>query len=319
VGDVQAVLAQLAAELEPGAVLTDPDLLRTFSSDAARFCPVGAAAGLVRARSTAEVSIVLRVAAQYRVPVVPQGARTGLAGGANAVDGCLLLNLERMNQILAIDSGEQIAVVQPGVINATLSAAVAENGLYYPPDPASWDSSTIGGNVATNAGGLCCVKYGVTGDWVRGLEVVLVGGSVLHTGRATAKGVAGYDLTHLFVGSEGTLGVVTEVTLALRPKASTPLTAAAIFADVGAACTAVNEYMSSGVRPSLLELMDGPTIQIVSAYRDLGFPPDTEAVLIAQSDDGVLLDSGCRARGSRGKTRGEQDLGLPLLRTTSSQ
>ncbi|MBM0228882.1 FAD-binding protein [Micromonospora sp. ATA51] len=284
-GDVQAVLAQLAAELRPGAVLTDPDVLRTYSTDAASFCPAGTAAGMVRVRSTAEVSTVLRLASQHRVPVVPQGARTGLAGGANAVDGCLLLSLERMNQILAIDSGEQIAVVQPGIVNATLSAAVAERGLYYPPDPASWESSTIGGNVATNAGGLCCVKYGVTGDWVRALEVVLADGSVLRTGRATAKGVAGYDLTHLFVGSEGTLGVVTEVTLSLRPKANTPLTAAAIFTDVGAACIAVNDYLSSGVRPSLLELMDGPTIKVVSAYRELGLPPETEAVLIAQSDD----------------------------------
>ncbi|MFE9693855.1 FAD-binding oxidoreductase [Micromonospora sp. NPDC005806] len=284
-GDVDAVLAQLVTELGPGTVLTDPDVLRTYSTDAARFCPAGTAAAMVRARSTAEVSTVLRLASQHRVPVVPQGARTGLAGGANAVDGCLLLSLERMNQILTIDSAEQIAVVQPGVVNAALSAAVAEKGLYYPPDPASWESSTIGGNVATNAGGLCCVKYGVTGDWVRGLEAVLAEGSVLRTGRATAKGVAGYDLTHLFVGSEGTLGVVTEVTLSLRPQANMPLTAAAIFTDVGAACTAVNEYLSSGVRPSLLELMDGPTIRMVSAYGKLGFPPETEAVLIAQSDD----------------------------------
>jgi len=300
------VLAQLASELGPGAVLTDPDLLRTFSTDAARFCPAGTAAALVRVRSTVEVSTVLRLATQHRVPVVPQGARTGLAGGANAVDGCLLLNLERMNQILVIDPREQIAVVQPGVVNAALSAAVAEKGLFYPPDPASWDSSTIGGNVATNAGGLCCVKYGVTGDWVRGVEVVLADGSVMRTGRVTAKGVAGYDLTHLFVGSEGTLGVVTEVTLALRPKADAPLTAAATFTDVTAACAAVNDYMSSGVRPSLLELMDGPTIQVVSAYRDLGFPPDTGAVLIAQSDEeyraaedlGAFADV-CRRLGAR--------------------
>ena len=130
-GDVQAVLTHLAAELGPGAVLTDADVLRTFSRDAARFCPAGTAAGLVRAGSTAQVSTVLRLASQHRVPVVPQGARTGLAGGANAVDGCLLLSLERMDRIVAIDPGEQIAVVQPGVVNSTLSAAVAGQGLYY--------------------------------------------------------------------------------------------------------------------------------------------------------------------------------------------
>ena len=129
------------------------------------------------------------------------------------------------------------------------------------------------------------MKYGVTGDWVRGLEVVLADGSVMRTGRVTAKGVAGYDLTHLFVGSEGTLGVVTEVTLSLRPRASSPRTAAATFTDVVDACEAVNDYMSRGIRPSLLELMDGPTVEVVNRYRDLGYPDDTQAVLIVQSDD----------------------------------
>jgi len=283
--DPSGLIADLRAILPTGAVVTDPDILRGSSSDQARFCPAGDPAGLVRARSTEQVSTVLRLASAHRVPVVPQGARTGLSGGANAIDGCMLLSLERMNQILSVDAGEQVAVVQPGVVNAVLSRAVQEQGLFYPPDPASWESSTLGGNVATNAGGLCCVKYGVTGDWVRSLEVVLADGSVLRTGSATAKGVAGYDLTHLFVGSEGTLGVVTEMTLALRGMTAAPQTAAAIFRDVSAACEAVNDYMSRGLRPSLLELMDGPTIEVVSRYRDLGYPAGTQAVLIVQSDD----------------------------------
>lgn len=295
----------LTAGLAAGTVVSDPETLRAYSRDEARFCSVGRPAVLVRARSTADVVAALRIASEHGVAVVPQGARTGLSGGANAVDGCILLNLERMDQILSVDVGEQVAVVQPGVINAALSRRVAEAGLFYPPDPASWESSTIGGNVATNAGGFCCVKYGVTGDFVRALEVVTANGSVLRTGRATAKGVAGYDLTHLFVGSEGTLGVVTEITCSLRPAAAAPRTAAAVFGDLTQACEAVNDYMSGGARPALLELMDGPTLKVVSHYRDLGFADDTQALLIMQSDEPERaldeLDSFadvCRRRGA---------------------
>lgn len=276
---------RLVAELGTTIVTTDADILASFSEDEAYFCPSGRPAALIRPRTTEQVSTVMARAHEAGVPVVPQGARTGLSGGANAIEGCLLLNLTRMDQILEIDAGEQIAVVQPGVVNATLSAAVLEQGMFYAPDPASWEQSTIGGNVATNAGGLCCVKYGVTGDAVRGLEVVLADGSVLRTGRRTAKGVAGYDLTSLFVGSEGTLGVITEVTVALRAAPHPPLTAAATFADVTDACHVINEFMATGIRPSLLELMDGPTISVVSTFRDLGFEPGTDGVLIVQCDD----------------------------------
>ncbi|MBU2693609.1 FAD-binding oxidoreductase [Pimelobacter sp. 30-1] len=277
--------AALTAELGAGVVVTDADVLATNARDEAHFCPAGVPAALVRARSTADVVATLRIAGRYGVPVVPQGARTGLSGGANAVDGCILLSLTRMARIVEVDAGERIAVVQPGVVNAELSRVVAEQGLFYAPDPASWESSTIGGNVATNAGGLCCVKYGVTGDKVRALEVVLADGSVLRTGRRTAKGVAGYDLTHLFVGSEGTLGVITEITVALDPAPAPALTAAATFSDVADACHVVDAYMAAGARPSLLELMDGPTIAVVSAYRDLGFPAGTGALLLVSSDD----------------------------------
>ncbi|NUR16201.1 MAG: FAD-binding protein [Dermatophilaceae bacterium] len=275
----------LAASEPPVPVVTDPDILAAHARDHATFCPVGVPAALVRPRSTAEVVAVLRAAARVGVPVVPQGARTGLSGGANAVDGCLLVSLEQMNRILEIDPTEQIATVQPGVTNAELSRAVGAHGLFYPPDPASWESSTIGGNVATNAGGLCCVKYGVTGDYVRALEVVTADGSVVRTGRRTRKGVAGYDLTRLFVGSEGTLGVITEVTVALRPRPATPRTAVAFFPDAPSACEAVSAYMSAGAQPSMLELMDGPTLEVVRAYRDLGLPADAQAMLIAQCDD----------------------------------
>ena len=302
---IQDAVAELAARLGPGLVVSDPDILRGFATDQALFCPSGTPAALVRPRSTADVATVLRMASLGGIPVVPQGARTGLSGGANAVDGCLLLNLERMDRIVSIDVAEQVAVVQPGVVNAALSRAAVDQGLFYPPDPASWESSTIGGNVATNAGGLCCVKYGVTGDFVRALEVVLADGTVLRTGRSTAKGVAGYDLTHLFVGSEGTLGVITEVTLALRPCPAPTRTAVAYFPDVSLACAVVNDVLALGVRPSLLELMDGATVRVVSRYRDVGLPDGAEAVLILQSDDagraGADVDAfvrACRRRGA---------------------
>ena len=279
------LISGLTARLESARVVTDPDVLASHAGDRAVFAATGRPLALVRARSVDEVSQALAWAHSHRVPVVPQGARTGLSGGANAVDGALLLSVEGMDRILRIDPVEQIAVVEPGVLNATVTRAAQEHGLTYLPDPSSWEISTIGGNVATNAGGLCCVKYGVTRDFVRALQVVLADGRVMRTGRATAKGVAGYDLTALFVGSEGTLGVITEVTLTLRPMPAPALTAAAFFGEVVQACQVVTEVMSSGVRPSLLELMDGPSLEVVSRLRDLGFPPGTDGMLICSSDD----------------------------------
>ncbi|GLY65926.1 FAD-binding oxidoreductase [Amycolatopsis taiwanensis] len=282
-------------ELDGEFITTEPDVLAAYRYDQAGFCEAGKPAALARPRHTDDVVKVLRFAHEHRIPVVPQGARTGLAGGANAVDGAILLSLERMDQILDVDEINQTATVQPGVINSVLSRAVADQGLFYPPDPGSWESSTIGGNVATNAGGLCCVKYGVTSDFVRALEVVLADGRVLRTGHRTVKGVAGYDLARLFTGSEGTLGVITEVTVALRPLAEKPLTAIAFFTTSAAACTAVTEYLRGGRRPSVLEFMDKPSVDAVSAYRDLGFPEDVGAVLIAQSDRGAAAPEDLQA------------------------
>jgi glycolate oxidase len=281
-------LADLRAGLDDRAVVTDADILASHGRDSASFCPAGSARVLVRPDSTSQVQHVIRTAGTHRVPVVTQGARTGLSGGANAVDGCVLLSTERMSRILELDVADQIAVVQPGVVNATLSRAVAERGLFYPPDPSSWEQSTIGGNVATNAGGLCCVKYGVTADFVRGLEVVLGTGEVLRTGRRTAKGVAGYDLTRLVVGSEGTLGVVTEVTLALRPAPEPALTVAASFRRGDDALRAAAAVMASGLRPSLLEFIDRTTARAIQSYRDMGLPEDVGGLLLAQSDRGPL-------------------------------
>ncbi|RIV37241.1 FAD-binding oxidoreductase [Micromonospora radicis] len=280
------LLDDLRAALGPDAVLTDPDLLRGHERDEADLCVSGTPLVVTRPRSTEEVAAVVRAAGRYGVPVVPQGARTGLAGAANAVDGAVVLSTVAMDAILEIDPVSRIAVVQPGVVNAALSAAVAERGLWYPPDPGSWESSTIGGNVATNAGGMCCVKYGVTTEYVLGLEVVLASGEVLRTGRRTAKGVAGYDLTRLFVGSEGTLGVVTEVTVALRPAPAASLTLVAVFGATAAAGEAVARIAAQGLSPSLLELLDRTHLVAIEAYRPMGLRTDAEALLLAAADTG---------------------------------
>ncbi|MEU8226612.1 FAD-linked oxidase C-terminal domain-containing protein [Kribbella sp. NPDC048915] len=270
-----------------GEVVDDPEILESFRNDHATFCTAGVPRVLVRPTSTAEVQEVLKVASEFRVPVVTQGARTGLSGAANAIDGCLLLSTSRMARILEVSAEDQVAVVQPGVVNAELSRAVLEQGLFYPPDPSSWEMSTIGGNIATNAGGLCCVKYGVTSDFIRGLEVVLASGEVVRTGRRAAKGVAGYDLTRLIVGSEGTLGVVTEATLALRPAPEAALTAAATFRSIEDGIAAAAAIMASGLRPSLLEFLDQPTVRAIQDYRDMGLPAEAGSMLMAQSDRGA--------------------------------
>ncbi|MGI8993218.1 MAG: FAD-binding oxidoreductase [Nocardioidaceae bacterium] len=283
-----SVLEALAAVLPAPCLVTDPDLMASYRFDRAAFCPAGQPLAVVRARETAHVSATLRVASEHRVPVVPQGARSGLSGAANAIDDGIVLSLEPMDRVLHIDVANRYAVAQPGVMNAALSRAVAEHGLFYPPDPSSWEFCTIGGNVATNSGGLCCVKYGVTGDYVLGLEVVLASGEVLRTGRRTVKGVAGYDLTRLFVGSEGTLGVVTEVTVSLRPAAQRPATVAATFAGAHAAAAGVSAVVTSGVVPSLLEFMDRTSVHAVNETYRLGFGPEVGALVIGQSDAGDL-------------------------------
>jgi glycolate oxidase len=283
----EQVVHALQAALPDNCVVTDPDRMQSFRFDRAMFCPSGEPAVVVLARENAHVQQVMRIAGEYGVPVVPQGARSGLSGAANAIDGCIVLSLEKMDRILEIDVPNRVVVTQPGVFNATLSKAVAEHGLFYPPDPSSWEFCSIGGNLSTNSGGLCCVKYGVTTDYVLGLEVVLASGEVLRTGRRTVKGVAGYDLTKLFVGSEGTLGVITEATLMLRPAAEIPLTVAAEFATTAAAADAVSAVVTSGIVPSLLEFMDRTTVRVVDDAFHIGVSDGCHALVLAQSDNGA--------------------------------
>ncbi|MGH8773739.1 MAG: FAD-binding oxidoreductase [Jiangellaceae bacterium] len=280
------LVAALRDGIPAGDVVDDPDRMESYRHDKALFCPAGQPAVVVTARERAHVEHALRVASRLGVPVVPQGVRSGLSGAANAVDGCLVLSLERMDQIVEIDAANRIAVVEPGVFNAVFSRAVAEHGLYYPPDPSSWEFCSIGGNLSTNSGGLCCVKYGVTADYVRGLEVVLASGEVATTGRRTVKGVAGYDLTKLLVGSEGTLGVITQATLALRPQTQRPHTVAALFDSPVSAARAVSAVVAGGHVPSLLEIMDATCIRVVNEWKRMDLPVDAGAMLLAQSDTG---------------------------------
>ncbi|MER7811444.1 FAD-linked oxidase C-terminal domain-containing protein [Streptomyces sp900116325] len=278
------LLERLSAGLPAEALITDPDITASYAHDMASFCDAGAPAVVVLPRTVEQVQHVMRTATALRVPVVPQGARTGLSGAANASDGCIVLSLVKMDRILEIDPVDRIAVVEPGVINAVLSRAVNEHGLYYPPDPSSWEMCTIGGNIGTASGGLCCVKYGVTAEYVIGLEIVLADGRLLTTGRRTAKGVAGYDLTRLFVGSEGSLGIVVGAVLALKPQPPQQLVLAAEFPSAAAACDAVCRIMERGHTPSLLELMDRTTVRAVNKMGHMGLPDSTEALLLAAFD-----------------------------------
>ena len=280
----------LTAALPNLDFVTDADVLASLSHDDAEWAPVGAPAAAVRPRTTEEVQAIVAECASRAIPVVPRGAGTGLSGGANAVDGCVVLDLAKMNKVLEIDPDNMIAVVQPGVVNNDLKAAVAEHGLWYPPDPASAPWSTIGGNVATNAGGLCCLKYGVTRDYVLALQAVVGGpagsyGTAVRLGHRTTKGVAGYDMVGLFVGSEGTLGVVTEVTLRLRPaRAVSPRTVVGAFPDMVAAGNAVAATTRMGLLPTALELLDRACLQAVEEGKHLGLSATAEALLLAQID-----------------------------------
>jgi len=273
-------LQELAEALPEGALVVDPDVVEGYRRDRAMTAPAGMPLAVVRAGSTADVQATLRVASAHGIAVVPRGAGTGLSGGASALDGAITLSTERLRAI-TIDPAAMVAVVQPGLLNAEVKAAAGEHGLWYPPDPSSFEICSIGGNLATNAGGLCCVKYGVTTDYVLGLEVVLADGRAVRVGGRTVKDVAGYDLKRLFVGSEGTLGVITEATLRLRPLPAPVTTIVGTFDDVVAAGRAVTAVMAA-LRPAALELMDAAAVAAVEAVRPMGLEPGIGALLLAQ-------------------------------------
>lgn len=277
------MLARCAAVLDDRDVVTDPDVLPTYSRDRSTGSPVGEPFAAVFPRSTAQVAAVMAAAHEHRVPVVPRGAGSGLAGGSNAIDGCLVVSLERMRDVLLVNEQDGYVETQPGVLNTELRDHVRGHGLWYAPDPASKDFCSIGGNVNTNAGGLCCVKYGVTREAVLGLEVVLADGRVTRLGRKTVKGVAGYDLAGMVVGSEGTLGIVTMARLRVRPLPAPAATAVAVFADIGSAGRAVADIMTA-LTPSMLELMDNATIRAVEQFQPMGLDTGAQAIVVAQTD-----------------------------------
>ncbi|HET9953886.1 MAG TPA: FAD-linked oxidase C-terminal domain-containing protein, partial [Polyangiaceae bacterium] len=266
-------------------ITTDPDVLPGYCRDAASWATAGAPLALARPRATEHVQTLARWATENRIPLVARGAGTGVVGGANAVNGCVVVSFERMNEILELNDSAMYAVVQPGVLNVELKKAAEAFDLWYAPDPASYEISTLGGNVATNAGGLCCVKYGVTGDYVLALEGVLASGERFRTGVPCRKDVAGYDLKRLLVGSEGSLALITEITLRLRRRPKRPGTLVALFSSLEAAGRAVSRVVRA-VEPALLELMDRTTLRAVEGYAQLGIDHDAAAMLIGQSDTG---------------------------------
>lgn len=270
--------------LEGIRLSTDPVRLAEVRSDWSGWLAEGQPSGVVRVRDVAEISELLAWASSAGVAVVARGAGTGLAGGAAAGEGSVVLDLGGLDCILEIDPVNQFAVVEPGVITADLDRAAAAHGLRYAPDPGSVEISTIGGNIATNAGGLRGAKYGVTRDSVLGLEVVLADGTVITTGGRTLKGVAGYDLTSLFVGSEGTLGIISRATLRLQPVPVRTATLSAFFSSVGDAAGAVNALLAARIQPSVLELVDGPTLEAIDAAQGTDFRRRGSAFLLLQTD-----------------------------------
>jgi glycolate oxidase len=299
-GHVDGLRARIGADL----VTTDPDAMEAYRYDWARDPDAGIPRAVVRPRTAAQVQETVRWAAQHAVAVVTRGAGSGLSGGSTAVAGGLVLSLDRMRAI-EIDPASKVAVVEPGAFNAEVKAAAAAYGLWYPPDPSSYEICSIGGNVATNAGGLCCVKYGVTGDYVLGLDVVLADGTLITLGGKRIKDVAGLSLLKLFVGSEGTLGVVTRAILRLIPAQTARSTLVATFPTVRAAAEAV-VTLSRALRPSMLELMDAASINAVEDHKPMGLDRSAGAMLIAQSDapgaarseEITVIERACRAHGA---------------------
>lgn len=277
-------LEGIVALLPAGKVSTDPDQLQLYSTDLGPILDLQLPVAVVWAETIEDVQTVVRWAQTTGTAVVTRGAGTGVSGGAHATAGCIILSLERMDQILELRPEDELAVVQPGVINAGLNAAVAGYGLMYAPDPASYRTSTIGGNIATNAGGLRCAKYGVTREAVLALDVVLADGTLIHTGHQTFKGVAGYDLTGLLVGSEGTLGIVVGATVRLKYLPRHITTLAAFFPDFETAAAGVLAIGKARIQPAILELLDEATMTALDREFGSDMNKRGSALLLIQTD-----------------------------------
>jgi len=296
----------LTRELGRERVVRAPEALDVYARDESRLgvFPPDAA---VLCESRAEIELVLRLAAEHGIPVTPRGAGSGMTGGALAVRGGIVLSTERMRRIIDVNEHDRVAVVEPGVINGDLQAAVEAQGLFYAPDPASLGFCSMGGNVAENAGGPRAFKYGVTRDWTLGMVTTLMGGETLRLGRRTPKGVTGYDLTALFVGSEGTFGVTSEITVRLVGRPEGVGTFIAVMPDAVSAGRAVAAIIRKGHRPRALELLDKPSIDHVRPKAVYKFPADAGAIVLVELDgepegiEAAVLACGavCEAEGAR--------------------
>lgn len=297
----ESAIAELVEALPAGTVVTDPASLEAYRWDRAEDPRAALPLAVVRAETTEQVQAAVRIAAGSDIPIVPRGAGSGLSAGATAATPALVISLERMRGI-EIDAPTRVAVVQPGALNVEVKRAAAAHGLWYPPDPSSYEICSIGGNVATNAGGLCCVKYGVTSDYVLGLTVVLADGSAVTLGGPRLKDVSGLALTKLFVGSEGTLGIVTEAVLRLIPAQRPKTTMVAIFAELAAAMASVVDITRSH-RPAMMEFLDHAAIAAIEDDRRMGLDREAAGMLIMQIDEGgaeaaAAIEAICEGNGA---------------------
>ena len=276
------LIASLCSIVGEEWVLTTPEDLICYGYDASYLQDRPGV--VVLPKSAREISEILKLSNSERIPVVVRGTGTGMSGGSIPNEASMVLSVTRMNRVKEIDLVNLVAVVEPGVITADLQAEVEKLGLFYPPDPASLKQSTLGGNVAEGAGGPRCLKYGTTKDYVLGLEVVLPTGEIIRTGGKLMKDVTGYNLTQLFVGSEGTLGVITEIILRLIPKPQAKRTAMAVFPRLEDATQTVTNLLGAGILPSTIEIMDNTTIRVVEEYLKMGLPVEAGAILIIEVD-----------------------------------
>jgi glycolate oxidase subunit GlcD len=278
----QDIRKRISDTLGDECLVADPDEIEPYSKDASGLSYPPEL--VVRVRDTAQIQGLMKLANEYRFPVIPRGGGSGLAGGCLPVLGGVVLSLEKLNRIVSIDPGNLVAQVQPGTITRVLRDAVRQKGLFFPPDPAGMDQSTIGGNAATNAGGPSCVKYGTTKDYILGLEAVLPSGRMINTGTRTRKGVVGYDLTQLLVGSEGTLGIITGLVLRLIPLPAAVGGITAVFAELPTAMKAVTDILNRGHLPSAMEFMDARCLSLVKEILPFHVPGEKSTLLIIEVD-----------------------------------
>jgi len=270
------------SEILPGKTSTEPEDLVCYGFDASGL--ESSPSAVVWPQNVDDVVKIVDYARTHLIPIVPRGAGTGMTGGSIPSRGAIIMSMEKMNTILEIDKDNMNALVEPGVINGRLQRELARHKLFYPPDPASMNFCTIGGNVAENSGGPKALKYGVTRDYVLGLEAVLTNGQIINTGVKTSKGVVGYDLTRLLVGSEGTLAVITKIRLRVLPLPGDVITLLVLFEDLEQSGAAVKQILSTGIIPRTLEFIDGGAVKAVEKYRPVGLPLDVEAILLIELD-----------------------------------